>query len=199
MAVPDWHLLRPLPSRSPEAPRRRADWNRESSRASASARGARAHWPPMPRRCRAPRPAPPQAILFSLSFSPQRQRPATLVARRQHNGSYCAVVLAAVAAGGRLVARVLPGESGMIAPDCGAAGVATGLGNCVTGTLITANFGLSDLTLNSALVPCASSNPCGKFNAAVNDRPGLGSVSVTSTPLASITGSVSFIGLAPLF
>src|SRR6266852_3546001 len=63
---------------------------------------------------------------------------------------------------------------------------------------MTGNFGLLDLTVNSSLLVCSRSKPCGKVNVALKDLPGCGSAKCTSTSLASMAGSESAIVLVAL-
>src|SRR5258708_26592543 len=63
---------------------------------------------------------------------------------------------------------------------------------------MTGNFGFVVLMLNSRWLVWARSKPWGNVKVALNDLPGCGSVSCTSTSLESMTGSGSAIVLVAL-
>jgi hypothetical protein len=64
-----------------------------------------------------------------------------------------------------------------------------GRGICMTGTLMSGNFGLLDLMLNSTCWPGVTWNPSGKATMAVKDLPGCISLIWASAPDALTVGS----------
>ena len=74
-----------------------------------------------------------------------------------------------------------------------------GRGACMTGTFMTGNLRLLDLTFNSTCRPGGYSNPTGKISVAVNERPADTSLICGSTPGALTVGSDNTRGFVLLF